>query len=109
MTLNEYQQLAQRTARKDLAPDDHVFNGVLGLAGEAGECADLLKKCFYQDGRDIRQALKEELGDCLWYCAELAAGMNWTLEEVAELNIIKLKARYPEGFSADRSLHREEK
>ena len=106
ITLNEYQMLAQRTARKDLCPYDHVFNGVLGLCGEAGECADLLKKSAYQDGRDIKQDMKEELGDCLWYCAELAAGMGWMLEEVGQENIDKLKRRYPEGFDLDKSLHR---
>lgn len=107
MTLNEYQALAQRTARHDMCKADHVFNGVLGLSGEVGECADLIKKKYYQDGRNIYLKLLEELGDVLWYTAELAAGMGWTLEEVAQTNIDKLKARYPEGFSADRSLHRE--
>ena len=87
--------------------DDHLFNGVLGLAGEAGECADLVKKCFFQDGRDIREDLKDELGDVLWYVVEAVTAMGLTLEEVAQHNVDKLKRRYPEGFSADRSLHRE--
>lgn len=108
MTLNEYQELAQRTSRNDLSPDDHLFNGILGLAGETGECADLVKKCFFQDGRDIRGDLKDELGDVLWYVVEAVSAMNWTLEEVAQHNVSKLKKRYPDGFEAVRSLHRTE-
>jgi NTP pyrophosphatase (non-canonical NTP hydrolase) len=107
MTLNEYQALAQRTSRKDISPDDHLFNGILGLAGETGECADLVKKCFFQDGRDIREDLKDEAGAVLWYVAEVISAMGWTLEEVAQNNVEKLKRRYPAGFSADRSLNRE--
>lgn len=107
MTLNEYQALAQRTSRNDISPDDHLFNGILGLAGETGECADLVKKCFFQDGRDIHEDLKDEVGDVLWYVVEVISAMGWTLEEVAQHNVDKLRKRYPEGFDADRSLHRE--
>lgn len=108
MTLNEYQDAAQRTSRKDISPDDHLINGILGLSGETGECADLVKKCFYQDGRDIRESLLDELSDCLWYVAEIASAMGWDLDDVAEHNRQKLLVRYPEGFSAERSLHRAE-
>ena len=107
MTLNEYQSNAMRTTRKDLSPDSHLFNGILGLSGEVGECADLVKKKFYQDGRDIYNDLKEELGDVMWYVAEVASAMEWDLEEVAQHNIDKLRRRYPEGFDAIMSLHRE--
>lgn len=106
MTLNEYQELAQRTSRKELTPREHLYNGILGLAGETGECADLVKKHFYQDGREIIQNLKDEAGDVLWYVVEVISAMGWTLEEVAQHNVDKLLARYPTGFSADRSLHR---
>ena len=107
MTLNEYQARAMRTSRKDISPDDHLFNGMLGLAGETGECCDLVKKCFFQDGRDIRDDLMDELGDCLWYIVEAVTAMDWTLEEVARHNVEKLKRRYPDGFDAEHSLHRE--
>ena len=50
----------------------------------------------------------EEAGDVLWYIAELAAGLNATLEEVAQHNIDKLKKRYPQGFDPQRSIHRPE-
>jgi NTP pyrophosphatase (non-canonical NTP hydrolase) len=107
MTLNEYQELAQRTSNKALDNKGHLFNGVLGLAGEAGECADLVKKCYFQDARPIDDDLIDELGDVLWYVAETAMALGLTLEEVAVRNVEKLKKRYPEGFEAERSLHRE--
>lgn len=107
MTLNEYQELARRTSNRELDAKGHLFNGVLGLAGEAGECADLLKKHYYQDGRLFVDDLEDELGDVLWYVAETAAALGVTLEKVARRNVDKLRKRYPEGFSADRSLHRE--
>ena len=108
MTINAYQNLAQRTARKDLTDVEHLMNGVLGLAGETGECADLVKKSHYQDGRDIREKLMAELGDVMWYVAEIAAAMGWKLEDVAIHNIEKLRRRYPDGFSAEKSLNRRE-
>lgn len=107
MTLNEYAALAQRTSNRDLTIEGHLHNGVLGLAGEAGECADLVKKCFYQDGRAIREALLDELGDVLWYVVEAATSLNYSLEDVAQHNIEKLRKRYPQGFDAEHSLHRE--
>lgn len=107
MRLNEYQELAQRTSNLALEHKGHLLNGVLGLAGEAGECADLVKKHYFQDDRPIHDALIDELGDVLWYAAETAAAIGVTLEEVARHNVEKLRKRYPEGFDADRSLHRE--
>jgi len=106
MTLNEYQDLAQRTSRKDLTPKEHLMNGLLGLAGECGECCDLMKKHAYQDGRFIRDDMVDELGDVMWYAAETAKALGVTLEEVAQHNIDKLRKRYPDGFDADKSLHR---
>ena len=106
MTLNEYQELAKRTSRKDISADEHLFNGILGLAGESGECADLMKKHYYQDGRVIYVDMIDELGDVLWYVAEAASALDVTLESIAQHNIDKLKKRYPHGFNAERSLHR---
>lgn len=107
MTINEYQQLAQRTANASTR-SDKIENGVLGLCGESGECADEWKKHLHQ-GHDFDRAhMAEELGDVLWYAAELAAGLGLTLDEVAARNISKLRRRYPEGFDAERSRKREE-
>ena len=108
MTLNEYQELALRTSRNDIDSVAHLTNGCLGLAGEAGECADLLKKALFQDGREIKEKMIDELGDVLWYVAEAAAAMGVWLDDIAKHNIEKLQRRYPDGFDPEKSLHREE-
>ena len=106
MTLNDYQALAQRTSNNAL-PSNKIENGILGLCGESGECADLYKKYMFQGHEFDREAMKAELGDVLWYCAELAAGLGVTLEDVAAGNIAKLQKRYPDGFATERSVNRE--
>ena len=108
MTINEYQALAQRTSNKELSKGFHLLNGALGLCGEAGEVADLVKKGYMQ-GHDVdREHVAKELGDVCWYIAETASALDYTLEEIMEMNIKKLRKRYPNGFEAERSLHRKE-
>lgn len=106
MTLNDYQTLAQRTSNSAL-PSNKIENGILGLCGESGECADIYKKYIFQGHEFDREGMKAELGDVLWYVAELAAGLGITLEDVAEGNIYKLQKRYPDGFDTRRSVERE--
>lgn len=111
MRMNEYQALARRTSNTngpELASYDKLINGVMGLCGEAGECIDVVKKMMFQQHELDTDKLIEELGDVLWYCAELATGLGVTLEEVAQRNIDKLRRRYPEGFDAERSMNRAE-
>lgn len=108
MTGNEYQKLAMVTSNKNLSPDYHLLNGVMGLCGEAGECVDLVKKNFMQ-GHDLDKShIAKELGDVMWYIAETATAIDLSLDEVMQMNIDKLKARYPAGFDPDKSLHRVE-
>lgn len=108
MTGNEYQALAMRTSNKDLSPDYHLLNGVLGLCGESGEVADMVKKNWMQ-GHDLDiNHLAKELGDILWYVAETATAIGFDLDDIMQMNIEKLKARYPDGFSSDRSQHRKD-
>lgn len=96
-----------RTANPGLKPIEQLTNGVLGLTGEAGECADLVKKHLYQ-GHDLEVAhIIKELGDCCWYIALCAQALDTTFEEIMELNIAKLQTRYPDGFDTERSIHRE--
>ena len=106
MNANEYQRKAMRTATHkcyDLA------NAALGLTGEAGEVADIIKTHLYQ-GHDLYPSeVIEELGDVLWYVALMADYFNVTLGFVMQQNITKLKARYPEGFDPVKSVNREEK
>ena len=108
MDLNTYQVKAQRTSNKELSAKDHLLNGLLGLSGEVGECCDIVKKSLYQDRRDFETKLLDELGDVLWYVAETASAIGYTMNEVAIFNIKKLESRYPDGFDSEKSLHREE-
>lgn len=102
-----YQRLAQRTSG-NITSMDKIENGLLGLNGEAGECIDILKKHKFQGHELNIDKLVDELGDVLWYCAELAEGLGIPLAEVAEKNIEKLYKRYPEGFAVERSINRGE-
>ena len=108
MDLNEYQCLAQRTANPELSNRQKILNGCYGMCGEAGECIDLIKKVEFQNHGFESLKLLDELGDVLWYVAETAAGLGYTLEDVANYNINKLENRYPKGFSSENSIHRPE-
>ena len=107
MQINEYQQLAIRTSNKELTNGEHLINGALGLCGESGEVADLVKKAYMQGHNIDRAHIAKELGDVCWYIAEAATAIGYDLEHIMQMNIDKLKARYPEGFDAERSLHRQ--
>ena len=108
MTLNEYQKLASRTSNPNLTNQDLIENGVMGLCGEAGECIDIVKKAMFQGHVLDRDKLVDELGDTLWYAAQLATSLGVTLEAVAQHNVDKLMKRYPDGFDSERSVHRPE-
>lgn len=111
MKLNEYQQIAGRTRNTHggfvaIELGDYA----LGLVCEAGEAGDIMKKIVYHghDSEGLREDLVKELGDTLWYLANLCSVMDISLEEVAETNIEKLKKRYPNGFSKEDSINRTE-
>lgn len=106
MTINEYQALAMRTAEEKGRTWSNVG---LGIAGEAGEVADIVKKYLHQGHQLDHDKLLEEIGDVAWYLALAATVAGVTLESVLAANIAKLTGRYPEGFDKERSLHREEK
>ena len=108
MTGNEYQALAMRTGNKDLSPDYRLLNGALGLAGESGEVADMVKKNFMQGHVLDLEHVAKELGDILWYIAETATAIGCDLDTIMLMNVDKLRKRYPDGFDADKSQHREE-
>lgn len=105
---DEYQRQAMRTANKTLDRDEMLLNSIMGMCGEAGEAIDLLKKHRAQGAALDIDRLVKEVGDCLWYIAEFAEASGVPLAEIAQRNIAKLKARYPEGFDADKSNHRAE-
>lgn len=107
MTINEYQVAAMRTSGKNLTTAEHLFNGALGLTGESGEVADIMKKAAFQGHELDVEHLAKELGDICWYLAETATAIGYALEDIMQMNIDKLKKRYPDGFSAERSQNRE--
>lgn len=108
MTLDEYQAEALRTAATSLGGSHDLTVRTLGLCGEAGEFADIVKK-FVGHGHDLDQAAaRKELGDVLWYVATLADSLGCSLDTIAQQNVAKLRARYPQGFSVEASKHRGE-
>ena len=104
---NEYQKLAARTINPKLHKVEMAYHALHGMPGEIGEMHSLYQKVYQGHELDVDH-LKKELGDLLWFVAEYCTAMGWTLEEVMQLNIDKLRARYPEGFKEDKSLHRAE-
>ena len=110
MTANEYQCQALRTAGEDcgFAGYGRLINGVMGLCGESGECVDIVKKFLYQGHELDRERLAEELGDVAWYLAVAAHEIGYDLDSVLQGNIRKLERRYPDGFSCERSVNRED-
>ena len=114
MTNEEYRELALRTA--PTIPIALTQQQVLlllaqcGLAGETGEVCEIIKKHVFHGhpwSEETRLKLVKELGDVEWYANLLRSSIETTLEEIHEVNIVKLAARYPEGFfSTVRSLVR---
>lgn len=106
MTINEFQKAALRTKNKKLGRMDTLVDGLMGLNGEAGEAIDLLKKHMFQGHElDVKHIISE-LGDIAWYLAVTADALGFDLETILQMNVDKLKRRYPEGFEVSRSTNR---
>lgn len=108
MTFEEFQQAAARTLpdrpKYMSRPERLVL--ALGLAGEAGEAIDLIKK-VEGHGHDLDAAkLTAELGDVLWYLAALSSAYGLSLNDIACANVDKLWKRYPQGFTPQASRER---
>jgi NTP pyrophosphatase (non-canonical NTP hydrolase) len=106
MKMKKFQKLARVTAKDGQSDRDRKANMAMGLAGEAGETADLIKKNLYHEHPIDLDKLKKELGDTLWYVAMVADSYGICLDDVAESNIAKLKARYGDKFTVAKSIHR---
>ncbi len=107
MDINSYQYMAMRTALVG-HQQDALQLCALGLTGEAGEFADMVKKHVYHAHELDKDKLVKELGDVLWYVALSAKNLGIPLEDVARRNIVKLQERYPDGFESARSINRSE-
>ena len=123
MTGKEYQKLAMRTndgkgterlyQQINYAPvfkNDigGVLNACLGLSGEVGELNDMIKKWIFHEKPFDEVHAKKELGDVLWYVAMMCHSFGWDLDEIMQMNVDKLKARYPKGFDVELANNRKE-
>ena len=96
-TANQYQQPSdkyqQQAATTAIYGHQHaVIYPALGLAAEAGEVANKVKKIM-RDGELDREGIADEIGDCLWYIANIASDIGYSLEEIADMNLTKLQDR----------------
>jgi len=107
MTIKEYSLEAKRTmsqCESTLLDDLHM---VLGMQTESAEIADVYKKHIAY-GKDLDLVnVKEEIGDLIWYIANLCTLKGWDLEDIMQTNIDKLKVRFPEKFTNDKALNRD--
>jgi len=99
--LNDYQNLASKTAKFPAGNPTGLVYTALGLNGEAGEYAEVIKKMIRDDGGKLtperRTKCLKELGDALWYLSQCARLAGFTLQDVAEHNIEKLSDRAERG------------
>lgn len=132
MNANKYQKLAMRTndgkasdrligkmqeydmkfandhSDNDCVDIGGIFNACLGLSGEVGEFNDMIKKwVFHEKELDMEHA-KKEAGDILLYVVMLCESFGWNMGEIMQMNVDKLKARYPDGFDVERANNRAE-
>jgi NTP pyrophosphatase (non-canonical NTP hydrolase) len=96
--LDGYQTEVRRTAIPGLTMRDDLLLGAIGLCGESGEVAEIIKKHVFHEAPLNRENVGAELGDVLWYLAHLAGLLGMSLDEIATANVAKLRARYPNGF-----------
>ena len=88
-----------------------LLTGAIGICSEGGELLDLVKKILFQGKEptpELREKIKLELGDVMWYVQQVLIWSSWTLEEVLAENTKKLTGRFPEGFSVDKSENRKD-
>ena len=85
-----------------------VFNACLGLSGEVGELNDMIKKWIFHEKPFDEVHAKKELGDVMWYVAMMCYSFGWDMDEILQMNVDKLKARYPQGFSVELANNRKE-
>lgn len=123
MTGNEYQELAMRTNDHKASErvlqklDDYsqeiddvggILNASLGLSGEVGELNDMIKKWIFHEKPIDKMHLKKKIGDVCWYIAMMCEAWGFNLEQIMQLNINKLKERYPEGVDVVRANNRKD-
>lgn len=103
-----YQELAMVTLNKELTKKDMLVNGVMGLNGESGEVIDVVKKHLFQGHELDKTKIEEELGDVMWYVAEICEALDLSLDDVLAKNINKLQKRFKNGFTKEESINRKD-
>ena len=107
LTIREYSKAARRTINPNLTCEQTRLHALHGLASEVGEIHSIFQKGY--QGHDVtKEKVIDELGDVAWMWNELCYAMQIDPQEVLEYNVDKLMKRYPDGFSAERSVNREE-
>ncbi|RLI65901.1 MAG: hypothetical protein DRO67_01990 [Candidatus Asgardarchaeum californiense] len=112
MNLEEYEKESSRTMAPtmyDGAFITETLHGIIGISTEAGELLDAVKKgLFYGHAPDMDN-IREEIGDIMWYIMAVVRAEGWSLEEIMQENIDKLRIRYPEQFTKELSKDRLDK
>lgn len=106
MNFDEYQQNTNKTAGAYGEQEAALMGNTLGLVGESGELANKVKKMLFHGHPDMPDEIREEVGDILWYAAQICTHQGWNMSEVAQENLDKLAARYPRGFTYQDSIER---
>jgi len=106
---SEFVQRVEVLNQEDPSFAPRLLTGALGLTGEAGEVADVIKKTFFHGHPLDEQKLVKEMGDVMWYLQQICLALNISLREVIEGNREKLQKRYSDNkFSVEESLNRKE-
>ena len=103
-----YPALVLHTINHNLTEEQQLANAAMGMCGELGEVEDILKKHQFQGHELDRDHLIEELGDLVYYITLLMCLVDYNMADTMFNNMDKLMRRYPNGFSAERSIHRDE-
>lgn len=108
MLANEYQKQAMKFASpvSTATRENLLIQGVIGMNGEAGEAIDIVKKYLFHGHKLDEEHLAKELGDVLWYIATAAEAIGYELDDIMQMNIDKLTARYGDRFDSEKSQHR---
>lgn len=109
MNFEQYQAAAVRTLKRGQSQQFDLNHMALGVAGEAGELVDCIKKHTVYGKPLDEENLAEEIGDALWYLVNICNLMGWNLATIAEGNIDKLRTRYPEKYSDELAITRLDK
>lgn len=111
---SQFQTACERTYTKDFKQptqdQQRLLNAATGIAGEAGELSDLVKKHVFHEHpltEEMKKKFFFELGDTLYYLAVMATTLGFSIEDVMAGNVEKLRKRYPDGFSSERSINRD--